>query len=141
MLGHRMMGISLLLTGDTVDGRVHLDRAIALYEPRTHRPLATRLGVDTGVSVLSYRAWGRWMLGNPEAALADAERALKDAREGGQAATLMFALFHIAVLHLLNRDYSIAIACSEELFAIAEQKGASVMWKAGAMAFLGSAFA
>jgi predicted ATPase len=141
MLGHRMMGISLLLTGDTVDGRVHLDRAIALYDPRTHRPLATRLGVDTGVSVLSYRAWARWMLGNPEAALADAERALKDAREGGQAATLMFALFHIAVLHLLNRDYSIAIACSQELFAIAEQKGASVMWKAGAMAFLGSAFA
>ena len=34
-----------------------------------------------------------WMLGYPEAALADAEHALKDAREIGQAATLMYALF------------------------------------------------
>jgi hypothetical protein len=32
------------------------------------------------------------MLGYPEAALADAEHALKDAREIGQAATLMYAL-------------------------------------------------
>ena len=32
------------------------------------------------------------MLGYPEAALADAEQALRDAREIGQAATLMFAL-------------------------------------------------
>ena len=37
-----------------------------------------------------------WMLGYPEAALADAEQALKDAREIGQAATLMYALVHVA---------------------------------------------
>ena len=35
---------------------------------------------------------GSWLLGYPEAALADANHALKDAREIGQAATLMFAL-------------------------------------------------
>ena len=33
-----------------------------------------------------------WMLGYPEAALADADQALNDAREIGQAATLMYAL-------------------------------------------------
>ena len=32
------------------------------------------------------------MLGYPEAALADVEQALRDAREIGQAATLMYAL-------------------------------------------------
>ena len=35
-----------------------------------------------------------WLLGYPEAALADADQALKDAREIGQAATLMYALYH-----------------------------------------------
>ena len=44
MIGHRLMGISLLRTGDIADGRAHLDQAIALYDPAEHRPLATRFG-------------------------------------------------------------------------------------------------
>ena len=92
MIGHRLMGISLLVTGDIAEGRAHLDRAIALYDPAEHRPLATRFGGDTGVAVLCFRSLALWMLGYPEAALADADHALKDAREIGQAATLMYAL-------------------------------------------------
>ena len=92
MIGHRLMGISLLLTGDIAEGRAHYDQAIALYDPAEHRPLATRFGQDIGVAVLSFRSLALWLLGYPEAALADAEHALKDAREIGQAATLMYAL-------------------------------------------------
>ena len=44
------------------------------------------------MAILSYRSWALWLLGYPEAALADAEHALNDAREIGQAATLMYAL-------------------------------------------------
>ena len=92
MIGHRLMGISLLHTGDIAQGRAHYDQAIALYDPAEHRPLATRFGQDVRVAILSYRSWALWMLGYPEAALADADHALKDAREIGQAATLMYAL-------------------------------------------------
>ena len=46
MIGHRLMGISLLFTGDVAEGRAHLDQAIALYDPAEHRPLATRFGQD-----------------------------------------------------------------------------------------------
>jgi hypothetical protein len=70
MIGHRLMGMSLLNTGDVVEGRAHLDRAIALYEPAEHRPLATRFGQDIGVTILSWRAFALWLLGYPEAALA-----------------------------------------------------------------------
>ena len=93
MIGHRLMGISLLCTGDIAEGRAHFDQAIALYDPAEHRPLATRFGQDVGVAILSYRSLALWLLGYPEAALADAEHALKDAREIGQAATLMYALY------------------------------------------------
>ena len=92
MVGHRLMGTSLLFTGDIAEGRAHFDQAIALYDPAEHRPLATRFGQDTRVSALSYRSWALWLLGYPEAALADADHAVKDAREIGQAATLMYAL-------------------------------------------------
>ena len=42
MVGHRFMGAALTTTGDIVEGRAHFDRAIALYDPAEHRPLATR---------------------------------------------------------------------------------------------------
>ena len=46
MIGHRITGTSLLYTGDIVEGRAHLDRALALYDPAEHRPLATRFAQD-----------------------------------------------------------------------------------------------
>ena len=49
MIGHRLMGMSLALTGDIAQGRAHFDRAIALYDPAEHRPLATRFGQDIRV--------------------------------------------------------------------------------------------
>ena len=45
----RSMGVSLLHTGDIEEARVHIDRAIALYDPAKHRPLATRFGQDVRV--------------------------------------------------------------------------------------------
>ena len=77
MIGHRLMGISLLSTGDIAEGRAHYDQAIALYDPAEHRPLATRFGQDVGVAILSYRSMALWLLGYPEAALADTDHALK----------------------------------------------------------------
>ena len=108
MIGHRLMGTSLLFTGDIAEGRAHLDQAIALYDPAEHRPLATRFGQDIWVAILSYRSLALWLLGYPEAALADAEHALKDAREIGQAATLMYALDHVIVTHILCGNYAAA---------------------------------
>jgi predicted ATPase len=84
MVGHRTMGLSLVHTGEIAEGRVHLDRAIALYDPAKHRQLATRFGQDTRVTILSYGSLVQWFLGYPEAVLADAGQALKDAREIGQ---------------------------------------------------------
>lgn len=55
MIGHRIMG-SVLHTGAFVEGRAHLDRAIELYDPAEHRPLATGFGQDVRVAALSYRS-------------------------------------------------------------------------------------
>jgi hypothetical protein len=87
-----LMGMSFLHTGEIEEGRVHLDRAIALYDPAEHRPLATRFGHDSGMAILCFRSAALWLLGYPEAARNDADDALKHAREIGQAATLMYAL-------------------------------------------------
>jgi len=133
MVGHRLMGISLLFTGDIAAGGVHFDQAIALYEPAEHRALATRFGVDSRVSILSYRAFARWLLGYPEAALTDSDDALKNAREMGQAATLMNALCHAVIPYTLCGNRAAAAAHAQEQVALAEEKG-SLFWKANGMA-------
>ena len=129
MIGHRIMGVSLMLTGNIAEGRRHLDEAMALYDPGAHRPLATRFGQHTGVSILSWRARTLWTLGYPEAALADADHAVKDARRVGQAATLIFALFHASFTRIACGNYTAATADADELVALADEKTA-LAWKA-----------
>jgi len=140
MIGHRLMGNSLLLTGDIMEGRVHLDRALALYSPDQHRPLAMRFGQDAEVSILAYRAVVLWVLGYPEAALRDTNRAVKSARAIGQAATLMYALLNTLRTLIYCKDDATVTVQVDEVIALADEKGA-LMWKASAMMFRGLLFA
>jgi predicted ATPase len=140
MIGHRVMGISLLLTGGISEGRAHLDQALALYDPAEHRPLAMRFGQDSRVSILSYRSWALWLLGYPRAALADAEQALKDAREIGQAAALLYALFHTSLTHIHCAKYAAAKREADELVALVRERGA-FFWKAHGMLLRGCVLA
>ena len=129
MMGHRFMGISLLYTGDIAEGRTHIEKAIALYDAAEHRPLATRFGLDARVHALSYRSWALWMLGYPDAALADLDRALSDAREIGQAGTLMVALVVALLPHICCGNYAIGNLLADELVVLTEAKGA-LLWNA-----------
>jgi predicted ATPase len=52
MIAHRSTGICLLHTGGIAQCRPHFDRAIALYDPVEHRPLAPRFGGDIGVNTI-----------------------------------------------------------------------------------------
>ena len=136
MVGHRLMGASLVHTGDIAHGRAHYDQAFALYDPAEHRSLATRFGQDIGVMILSFRSWARWLLGYPDTALADTNNALQDARGTGQAATLMFALLNGSFTHVLCGNYAAANAEAGELAALADEKGA-LLWKAFGMSMQG----
>jgi class 3 adenylate cyclase/predicted ATPase len=127
--GHSMMGVSLLCTGSAAQGQAYDDQAIALYDPAEHRSVAARFGQDVRVATFSTRAWGRWILGYPEAALADSKNALDEAREIGQAATLMVALSFATITCVLCGNYAAANALVDELIALADEKGA-VLWKA-----------
>jgi predicted ATPase len=128
MVGHRVVATSSHYTGDIVAGRAHYDQALAFYDAAKHRSLATRFGQDIRVIVLSNRSNVLWMLGYPEAALADADQALKDAREVGHAASLMYALA-LTSLHLLLENDAVVNAQADELVAVAEEKSAP-LWKA-----------
>ena len=127
VLGHNFLGASLTLRGDIAEGRAHLDQGIALYDPAEHRPLAARFGrEDPRVASLFFRSKGLWVLGYPEAALLDIDQALKDAREIGNAASLLWAIaasFFIVDGYCGN--YATANAQVDELVALANEKDAA----------------
>ena len=129
MVGHRLLGISSLSTGDILNGRAHYDQALSLYDAAKHRPLATRFGQDIRVSALSFRSIALWMLGYPEAALADVDQVVKDAREIGHAPSLIYALAGTSLTHLLVGNYASANAQTDEAVAMAEEKSV-LFWKA-----------
>jgi len=140
MIAHRLMGTTLQWTGEIAGSRAHYDQAMALYDPARHRALTTHFGQDVGVVVLSYRAWAQWLLGCPEAALADTDRAIAAAREIGQAATLMYALAHATRIFLWTGDYDAARPLVVEILALADDREAPA-WRALGMMQNGSLLA
>jgi class 3 adenylate cyclase/predicted ATPase len=140
MIGHRLLGNSLLCVGDIAEGLAHLDSALALYDPAAHRPLAIRFGQDVRVATLSFRPLARWVLGYPGTALAEPARAINDARETGHAPTVMFALLCTTYAQICCREHAAANAQLDESIALTEEKGA-VFLKAMAMAQRGCVLA
>jgi class 3 adenylate cyclase/predicted ATPase len=129
MLGRRIMGLSLLHTGDIADGRAHIERAIALYDPAEHRPLATRFGQDVGAASLSWKSLAHWLLGYPDVALAEADNALRVGREIGHSATLMYVLNFSIWTHIHCGNLATANALIDEFNALKNQTG-SLFWAA-----------
>jgi tetratricopeptide (TPR) repeat protein len=126
--GHRLLGTSLLMTGDISEGRAHFDRGIAL----DHSPLATSLGDDAKVVTLGFRSIVLWLLGHPKAALADADQALSEAREIEQVGTLMHTLSWISLIRIPRGNYVAASTLVDELVALADEKD-TLFWKAWGM--------
>ena len=132
---------ALALTGDFVGGKEHYDRALAIYDPAEHRPLTTRSGRDVGVALLSSRSACLWALGYPAAARNDAERALNECARDRPSD-------HIDVCAVVGRyststtgTYAAAQSLLDELAALADEKDASLFWKATEIAFRGVLFA
>ena len=132
MVGNRLMGLSLLHIGDIANARTHLDRAFALYNTAEHRPLATRFGQDVGAATLCWRSLALWLLGYPQAALADTEQALKVAREIGHSATLMYVLNFSIWTHVHCGNYAAASALVDE-FSVLKDQTSSLFWAAWGM--------
>ena len=129
LIAHHVMANSLTPTGDFAQGLAHFDRALALFDPVAHRALGAHFAIDVGCSTLFFRSWALWMLGHPDAARAGTERVLEEAREIGEAITLMFALNFTSLIETLCGNSVAVNALSSQLVALADEKD-SPYWQA-----------
>ena len=119
MIGHRLLGNTLLCMGKASEALSHLNSAWALYDPVAHHSLTTRFGHDVGAATLTFRPLARWLLGNPNAALVEAEQAISLARDTDHMPTLLFALACTAFTHICCREYGAAVTHLDECAALA----------------------
>jgi predicted ATPase len=123
-----------------VGGKERYDRALRIYDPAEHGPLTTRSGRDVGVALLASRSSCLWQLGYSAVSRDDSERAVKNARENGQATTLMYALHAAYFSHIWCGNYAVANTLIDELLALADETAARY-WKAEGTAVRGYLFA
>jgi class 3 adenylate cyclase/predicted ATPase len=140
MVGHRLMGSSLTLTGDIAEGRAHYDQAIALHDPDAHGSLTTRFGQDIGVSNLAFRSLALFLVGYPASARRDNDEAVKRARQIGHGSTLILGLVYTTLLGLLSRDFRATSSAVDEMEVLVEETGA-LFWRVIAKLSRGGALA
>ena len=140
LIGHRLLGSSLMVVGNYREALPHLTLAASLYQPDEHREFAFRYGQDVGATALCYLAWALWHNGLLAQATLTADQAIRHAREFGHAHTLVYTLWHAATVSLLARDAVRVAALANEVVAMSAEHGFA-MWLAYGNIFVGWAAA
>jgi predicted ATPase len=129
---NRALGVTLLYSGELEAGLVHIEKAVALYDPTEHCAFAFRLnGLDLGVSVLSFAAWGSWLRGRPARALQRTDEMLLIARDLDHPYNLAWVLVFSAWVHQFRRDVQQTRAQAEAAIALAKEQGFSLFQAMG----------
>jgi predicted ATPase/class 3 adenylate cyclase len=136
--GNLLVGSSVAFGGDVPSGLEHLDRAIALFDPRQHQPGPFRLGPSSGVVSYTTSALLLWLLGHPDRAAERASTAVKLAMQLNHPFTLAYTLFHVGVLDLWRRELELVHERASGVLDVAEEHDYQI-WRALALALQGTA--
>lgn len=119
---NRAMGVTLLYTGELASGLAHMEKAVDLYDPNRHRAFAYRLnGLDLGVSVRSFAAWGAWLAGRPAHALRRNDEMHAMARSLGHPYNSAWALTFSTWVHQMRREIARTREQAEAAIALAAE--------------------
>jgi predicted ATPase len=136
--GKMLMGYRLGFREGPQPAVDHLEKAIALYDPR--RPRARRLGLGTNPGVVSQTvsALFLWMLGYPDRAQKSAADSVLLARHIGHPYSLTYAQFHDGLLNIWLRNFGIAQERAQAVLELSEKHGFRI-WSAVGSCLRGTA--
>jgi predicted ATPase len=123
VIAHRAIGTSLFWLGRFREARVHLEQALALYDPGRHAQLAQLYNFDPRVIGLDFLSLVLYALGYPEQAQRRSEQALAEARQLSNLVTLAVVLQHSCMIHHFLGDYRAVEQRAEELWSLATNQG------------------
>ncbi len=126
---HFVFGSATAFTGDLTTGLLHLDQAIALFDPQMHGSGRFQLGTSPGVVSRTAAALLRWQAGFMDQAAARASEAIELARSLAHPFSLAYALYHVAFFEVGRRRFETARELALELMTVATENDYPV-WRA-----------
>jgi class 3 adenylate cyclase/predicted ATPase len=136
VLGHQSFGRNLLFSGRFALSRSHLEEALALYDPISHRSLGHQSGTSPQVASQAFLGNVLFCLGYPDRALARSNAATADARRLAHPPSLALGLSIGSRLLSLVGDYAALDEWAGELIAVAIEQGFPY-WRALGTAYRG----
>ncbi|MDH3599007.1 MAG: AAA family ATPase [Candidatus Tectomicrobia bacterium] len=131
-----LFGIASFWGGEVGVARQHLEAMLARYDPAKHGDLVFCYGEDPRIQPVFYHANALWILGYPDQARIEHERALSQAQSGASPLNLAFALNSSARFHQFVREVSLVHTQSEAVIALAIEQGFP-FWSTNAAIFQG----
>jgi tetratricopeptide (TPR) repeat protein len=113
--GRFWYGMTTAFTGDPAAGIVDVDKAIALYDPRTYDTGRLRTGPSVGVSARVGSGLVLWQTGDFEEAISRVQAALDLARELDHPYSVAYALYHNGFLALSRSRFDECLDYAVEL--------------------------
>jgi class 3 adenylate cyclase/predicted ATPase len=120
---HVAMGDTCHYRGDLASARVHIERALSLYDVERYRDSTMPYGQDPGVAGGIHLALSLWLLGYPDQALEQIRASLAGAKEVRHAFSVGFAWDFGTILHHMRREPELAADCARGLMELAAEQG------------------
>jgi predicted ATPase len=136
VLGLDAYGRNLMFAGSFTQSRLHLDEALTVYDPISHRSLVDKAGFHPHVNVQVYLGIVLFCLGFPDQALAQSNAAIAEARRLAHPPSLAQSLNIGTRLLSLDGDNVALDGRAEQLAAIATEQGFPY-WRAAGTIFRG----
>src|SRR5271165_3655237 len=128
-VAHRIYGVTQWFAGDFIEGRSHLEKALAIFNPERDRDLAFRFGQDVGVSAMVYLAIALWPLGQVDRARGIADATAVRIGQLSHLATSTYGLMHCAMFEIIGRKVDRAAPLARALSSVAHEHGIA-LWVA-----------
>jgi predicted ATPase len=121
---HHAAWTTFVWGGDPRTGDEHVRRGLALYDLHKHGDHAARYGGhDPAVCGHGQGAVARWLLGLPDRAVGDVERAIAHGKQLNHPPSIAHALVWGSWVHQFRREHEATKARADEAFTIASAQG------------------
>jgi DNA-binding SARP family transcriptional activator/predicted ATPase len=136
MLSHWGEGVFMVMVGEFISARFHLEQSLAIYDPYQHQGLYRVFTLDMFLSCNSWLSWALFFLGYPDQAQQRSTEAVALARQLSHPFSLFVALAIAAILNSFALDWQKALDLAAEAIPIGREGGFS-FWLANALTIHG----